>query len=129
MSEPAADHTNPSNMAPISETNDLIEHFKEKVDRQALRKNLELTPAQRVAKMLPSPGLTIHEPPQQYVTDSSCEDLVAAFKRDIDRTLLIENLKLTPAQRMEKFVRFMESIYALRRAGREMRERGGNRVP
>jgi len=57
-----------------------------------------------------------------YTTGSATDDLVEAFKRDVDRTLLIENLKLTPAQRMERFVRFMESIYELRRSRREMRE-------
>ena len=41
--------------------------------------------------------------------------------RDIDRTLLRENLKLTPAQRLEKFVRFMRFASELRRAGEKVR--------
>jgi hypothetical protein len=37
--------------------------------------------------------------------------------RDVDRTLLRENLKLSPAQRLEKFANFMRFISELRRAG------------
>jgi TolB protein len=42
--------------------------------------------------------------------------------RDVDRTLLRENLKLTPAQRQEKFVKFMRLISGFRRAGRNARQ-------
>jgi hypothetical protein len=41
--------------------------------------------------------------------------------RDIDRTLLRENLKLTPAQRLEKFVKFRGFASELRRAGENAR--------
>jgi len=108
--------------AGVGETNELIEHFKTEVDREALRENLRLTPAERVAKMLPSPELALHEPPVPSTAADAGEDLVEAFKKDVDRTLLIENLKLTPADRMETFVRFMESIYELRRAGRRPKD-------
>jgi hypothetical protein len=40
---------------------------------------------------------------------------------DIDRTLLRENLKLTPAQRLEKFVKFRGFASELRRAGENAR--------
>lgn len=40
------------------------------------------------------------------------------FKRDVDRTLLREHLKLTPQQRLEKLVAFMRSIEKLRQARR-----------
>jgi hypothetical protein len=39
------------------------------------------------------------------------------YMRDIDRTLLRENLKLTPAQRLEKFVKFCRFTSELRLAG------------
>jgi len=39
------------------------------------------------------------------------------YMRDVDRTLLRENLKLTPAQRLEKFVKFVRFTSELRRAG------------
>ena len=36
------------------------------------------------------------------------------YKKDVDRTLLRENLKLTPQQRLEKLMAFMRSLDALR---------------
>ncbi len=137
-------------MAPIEETNELIEHFKKQVDRQALRENLKLTPAERLQKLermmrekyrrtmpadFPSTAagrvLLLEEPAKAYAGCDLAEeapaeetnDLIEAFKKDVDRTLLIENLKLTPAQRMEKFEANMEMIYEVRRAGQRMREK------
>jgi hypothetical protein len=48
------------------------------------------------------------------------------LKKDVDRTLLREHLKLTPQQRLEKLVGFMRSLdhlRAARRTGREARSR------
>jgi hypothetical protein len=45
------------------------------------------------------------------------------YMRDIDRSLLRENLKLTPAQRLEKFVKFRDFTSELRRAGENARQR------
>lgn len=42
------------------------------------------------------------------------DPLIEAFKRDVDRTLLRENLKLTPQQRSEKFLSFVKSVYEIR---------------
>jgi hypothetical protein len=39
----------------------------------------------------------------------------------VDRTLLRENLKLTPAQRMEKLVSFSSFAATLRQAGKRAR--------
>jgi hypothetical protein len=52
------------------------------------------------------------------------DPVVAAYLRDVDRTLLRENLKLTPAQRLEKLVRFASFARALRHAGRRARTKG-----
>lgn len=41
------------------------------------------------------------------------------LKKDVDRTLLRENLKLTPQQRLEKLVAFMQSLDRLRDARRQ----------
>lgn len=49
------------------------------------------------------------------------KDTVRDFMRDIDRTLLRENLKLTPEQRLVKFASFMRFIAELRRAGERIR--------
>ena len=53
-------------------------------------------------------------------------DLVREYMRDVDRTLLRENLKLTPEQRLAKFASFMRFIGELRRAGEKVRLRDGN---
>jgi hypothetical protein len=49
------------------------------------------------------------------------EALVEALMHDVDRTLLRENLKLTPAQRLEKFVGATRFTFELQRAGERMR--------
>jgi hypothetical protein len=51
-------------------------------------------------------------------------DSVGDFMPDVDRTLLRENLKLTPEQRLEKFASFMRFIAELRRAGENVRRSG-----
>jgi hypothetical protein len=40
------------------------------------------------------------------------------LKKDVDRTLLREHLKLTPQQRLERLVAFMRSMEQLRAARR-----------
>lgn len=42
------------------------------------------------------------------------DPVIDAFKRDVDRTLLRENLRLTPEERSRKFVAFMKGIYEMR---------------
>jgi hypothetical protein len=63
------------------------------------------------------------EEPVEVGAIDETTDLIQCFKKDVDRTLLIENLKLTVAERMEKFEANMEMMYELRRAGQRMRER------
>ena len=77
-------------------------------------------PAPLVAEAgdLPEPqrcGLSELAPPE--VRDPVLE----AYKKDVDRSLLIENLKLTPAQRAEKFEDFMNFLEEVRQAGRKLR--------
>jgi hypothetical protein len=55
-------------------------------------------------------------------------DSVRDFMRDVDRTLLLENLKLTPEQRLEKFASFMRFIAELRRAGENLRRSSKARI-
>jgi hypothetical protein len=40
------------------------------------------------------------------------------YKKDVDRTLLREHLRLTPQQRLERLVAFMRSLEMLRDAAR-----------
>ena len=49
--------------------------------------------------------------------DATVHDLM----RDIDRSLLRQNLKLTPEERLAKFASFMRFIAELRRAGEKVR--------
>lgn len=49
------------------------------------------------------------------------DPVLEAYKKDVDRTLLRENLKLSVAQRMEKFADFMEFVEGLRSAARKAR--------
>jgi hypothetical protein len=46
------------------------------------------------------------------------DPVIEAYKKDVDRTLLRENLKLTPHQRLEKFVAFMTFLDGMRGAAR-----------
>lgn len=45
------------------------------------------------------------------------DPVVDAYKRDVDRTLLQENLKLTPEERIRKLAEFVRTLDALKRAG------------
>jgi len=49
------------------------------------------------------------------------EVIVRDLMHDIDRSLLRENLKLTPEQRLVKFASFMRFVGELRRAGENVR--------
>lgn len=48
---------------------------------------------------------------------SSMDDVIECYKKDVDRTLLREALKLTPAERVQKLVELLRSTAALRDAG------------
>jgi hypothetical protein len=45
------------------------------------------------------------------------DPVIEAYKKDVDRTILRENLKLTVEQRMAKFESFMKLVCELRSAG------------
>jgi hypothetical protein len=49
------------------------------------------------------------------------DPVAEVYMRDVDRTLLRENLRLTPAQRLDKLVSFSEFAKTLREAGRRSR--------
>ncbi len=48
--------------------------------------------------------------------------VIEAYKRDVDVSLILENLRLTPHERLEKLVELQEFAEQLRRAGRRQRE-------
>lgn len=48
--------------------------------------------------------------------------MIEAYKKDVDRTLLIENLKLSVEERFLKLMALARFAEELRRAGREARK-------
>ncbi|MEX1102742.1 MAG: hypothetical protein WED87_00730 [Dehalococcoidia bacterium] len=46
------------------------------------------------------------------------DPVIEAYKKDVDRTLLRENLKLTPTQRLDKLSSLQAFAAELRRAGK-----------
>jgi hypothetical protein len=58
---------------------------------------------------------------QRMKTRGYRDPVIQVYMRDVDRTLLRENLKLTPAQRLEKLVSFSNFAAELRRAGQRAR--------
>ena len=51
------------------------------------------------------------------------DPVIEAYKKDIDRTLIRENLKLTHSQRVQKLIELQRFAEGLRRAGEELRTR------
>jgi hypothetical protein len=58
---------------------------------------------------------------------AASENTVRDYMRDIDRTLLRENLKLTAEQRLRKFAAFMQFVSELHRAGEKARRSAGTK--
>jgi hypothetical protein len=56
-------------------------------------------------------------PPRDY------DPMVEAYKKDIDRTLIRENLKLSVEDRFRKAMALQRFAEEMRRAGREARQR------
>lgn len=63
--------------------------------------------------------------PKEKISSSSLDDVIKVYMKDIDRSLIRENLKLSVPERMEKFLKVMEGIYELREAGKRMRGQSG----
>jgi hypothetical protein len=49
------------------------------------------------------------------------DPVIEFYMRDVDRSLLREHLKLTPAQSLEKLVRFSSFASTLKQAGKRAR--------
>jgi len=47
------------------------------------------------------------------------DPVIDAYKKDVDRTLLRERLKLTPEERLRDLMRLQAAAEELRRAGRQ----------
>lgn len=55
------------------------------------------------------------------------DPVIEAYKKDVDVTLIRENLKLTPDQRLQKLMAMQRAVEELRRAVRESRARAGEK--
>lgn len=53
------------------------------------------------------------------------DPVIEHYKKDVDRTLLRENLRLSPEERIRKGQEMLEFAEEVRRSGREMRRRRG----
>ncbi len=67
-----------------------------------------------------SPGSLPLLPPADFI-----DPVIEVYKRDVDVTLLIENLLLTPAQRWEKAESFIQSVREWRGAAKRSRQHLG----
>ena len=54
-------------------------------------------------------------------------DSVGDYMRDVDRTLLRENLKLSFEERARKHLRVLQMVEELRRAGKKLRQKSDGR--
>jgi hypothetical protein len=64
-------------------------------------------------------GRAVSRQEDQFESDP----VVEAYKRDVDRTLIRENLRLTVEERFDKLMRLQQFAEELRRAGRERPDR------
>jgi hypothetical protein len=58
---------------------------------------------------------------QNQSTDLEPDPVIEFYKKDIDRTLLRENLKRTVAERLRRFVELQHAVEEAGRAGRRSR--------
>lgn len=57
--------------------------------------------------------------PPPAPSGDSMDDVIALYKRDIDRTLLRENLKRTVTERLERLAELRQFAVEVRHAGRK----------
>lgn len=58
-----------------------------------------------------------HHPATRHV-----DPVIESYKKDVDRSLLREALRLTPRQRFERFERMMATVFELQQAGKTLRK-------
>jgi hypothetical protein len=59
----------------------------------------------------------VRRPLPQLAPADYCDPVIEFYKKDVDRTLLRENLKLTVDERFRKFEQFMKYVAGLQEAG------------
>lgn len=62
-----------------------------------------------------------------YITEpkepSSWDDIIELYKKDVDKSLILENLKLTPEQRLQKMQDFVNTMEILRNAYKHTKQK------
>ncbi len=71
-------------------------------------------------------GGDLPEPPRCGVSELAAPEagdpVLEAYAKDVDRSLLIDNLRATPAQRAQNLVSFMTFLEEISQAGRRLRK-------
>lgn len=62
------------------------------------------------------------KPQNDQGTDFEPDPVIQVYKKDVDRSLIRENLRLSIEQRFEKLMRLQHFAEELRRAGRRLEE-------
>jgi hypothetical protein len=77
----------------------------------------------------PPDGMQPCPVPLDLAPPDYCDPVIEAYKKDVDRTLLRQNLRLTVEERIRKAQSFHEAIEELRQAGKRSRleRRSGDR--
>jgi hypothetical protein len=57
------------------------------------------------------------------LTDLSPDPVIEAYKKDVDRTLIRENLKRTPEERVRNLMALQQAVEELRQAGKRAKAR------
>lgn len=124
----------------------VVEFYLEKVDRVAIRAQLQKTPSERLQWLdeqtrelrsarpsvireepestpVKAPKLEMGADPAWFAEAASVpllypDPVIEAYLKDVDRGLIREALKLSVAERFERFERLMKNAYELRRAGK-----------
>ncbi len=69
----------------------------------------------------------LSEPPRcgllELARANAYDPVIEAYKKDIDRTLLIENLRISPKQGSEELQGFTKCLHIGRKAGEKMRQK------
>ncbi len=63
-------------------------------------------------------GFVIAFPPLEGEFPFEPDPVIEAYKKDVDRTLIIENLKRTPEERLRNLVALQRFALEVRRAGK-----------
>ncbi|MGH9440939.1 MAG: hypothetical protein ACRD16_01555 [Thermoanaerobaculia bacterium] len=56
------------------------------------------------------------EPRESTIRRSSIDEIIDLYKKDVDRTLLRENLRLTPDERLRKMISVLAFVEEVKRA-------------